>query len=224
VSVKLGGDTMETRYLCENWQGLLQMIVYLTSRGYYYYCLTLLPINKKDKWPTIDQKLICRYQTSKSKFQRARAKLKKHANFYYLRWGNVAIILHTEGKIEGIEYADKFDDIRIRQMVLPISELITFTVSTLPNKGRKVCVRLSRETYRGFKAVLADVASTKNIAQMKSEFQKINGLPAYSSVIEQKRNLARYLVKKAQRHQIALKASALRVSTKLVRYKVFQTE
>lgn len=223
---------MDAKYICQNWQALLQMLVYLTSRGYHSYCLITLPEAKKDRWVQIDKKLITRYQTSKSKFQRARQKLKKQANFYYLRWDSIAIILHTTGDKSYIEYLDQFAAIHSNPLYLKISDLITFTISISPqikpNKKdeikEKVSVRLYRDTYRGLKDVLADIASSKNKELMKNHFNRINGLPAYSSIITQKKQLAQFLVRQAQKHQTSLKKSELRINTKLKKYKVFCEE
>ena len=119
---------MDTNYMCVSWQALLQMIVHLVGRGYYFYCLTHLPEHKRARWSSIDRKLIARYQTDKSKFQRARCKSKKIANFFYLRCENISILLHTTGELGNIEYIDHFTDIRHRSIHLAISELISFSI------------------------------------------------------------------------------------------------
>ena len=145
---------MDTNYMCVSWQALLQMIVHLVGRGYYFYCLTHLPENKRARWNSIDRKLIDRYQTDKSKFQRARCKSKKIANFYYLRWENISILLHTTGELRNIEYIDHFSDIRRQSILLAISEFISFSIgiNAIQSKGEtknKVFVRLSREAVSG---------------------------------------------------------------------------
>ncbi|OOB74944.1 hypothetical protein AXF41_14110 [Clostridium haemolyticum] len=68
---------MKIQYLCGSWQGLIQQVVYLVSRGYYYHHIEYLPQKKSARFPKIDQKLIEKYKADKSKYQRARQKNKK---------------------------------------------------------------------------------------------------------------------------------------------------
>ena len=217
---------MDTNYMCVSWQALLQMIVHLVGRGYYFYCLTHLPENKRARWNSIDRKLIDRYQTDKSKFQRARCKSKKIANFYYLRWENISILLHTTGELRNIEYIDHFSDIRRQSILLAISELISFSIgiNAIQSKGEtktKVFVRLSRESYRGVKNELVECAKSKNKYLMKLVYDRLNGLPAYSGIIDQKRNLAKFLSRQAKRHGSDFKSSQLRIHTRLKKHKVY---
>lgn len=104
--------------------------MYLVSRGYFYHCVIYLPQKKTDKFLQIDQKLISKYAADKSKYQRARQKNKKIANFYYLRWENIAIIMHTLGSLDGLEYDDKFTDISLKKgkINLGISNLIALDI------------------------------------------------------------------------------------------------
>ena len=86
---------MKLKYLCKDLKGFMQLVTYLVSRGYYYHCVIILPEKKRDKFESIDKKLIDKYAADKSKYQRSRQKIKKQANFYYLRLENLAILLHT---------------------------------------------------------------------------------------------------------------------------------
>lgn len=209
--------------ICQNWQGLIQMLVYLFSRGYYFYCPIILQAHKQEKWTTTDAKLIDKYNISRSKFQRCRRKQKGLASFYYLRWQAVGCILHTQGDIQDVPYDDTFFDIRQKPLTIPLTETTQLIIYTCATKDGKVhiSVRMTPAMIKGLKAVLSEVAKSKNIKQMKYEFNKMNGLPAYTGIIEQKQNLAKHLIKQAQKHQVSLKASNLRINTRLSRYKVF---
>lgn len=210
--------------ICVSWQGLLQMLVYLTSRGYYFYCPILLSMNKQEKWEKTDAKLMQKYQVSRSKFQRCRRKEQGFANFYYLRWQHIGFILHSQGIIgNDICYDDTFIDIRRQALQLSISENTALCVYIGRAVGNKLSVssRMSPAMFKGAKAVLSTIVKSKNIRQICYEFNKLNGIPAYAGIIEQKRALAAYVVKQAQRHQLPLKASQLRIYTHLHRYKVF---
>ena len=47
---------MKLKYLCKDFKAFLQQIVYLTSRGYYYHCVIVLPEDKQYKYLDIDKK------------------------------------------------------------------------------------------------------------------------------------------------------------------------
>lgn len=210
--------------ICLSWQGLLQMLVYLLSRGYYFYCPIQLSMDKQEKWEKTDAKLMQKYQVSRSKFQRCRRKEQGYANFYYLRWQQLGFILHSQGILaEGLCYDDTFNDIRRQALQLSISENTTLSIYVQRAIGNKIFVsaRMSPAMFRGAKAALSSVARSKSIKQICYEFNKLNGIPAYAGIIQQKRSLATYLVKQAHRHQLPLKASQLRIYTRLHRYKVF---
>lgn len=209
---------MNTKYLTNTWQGLLQMIVFLVGHGYHYYHIEYLPAKKQDKYVEIDRKIITKYQTEKTKYQRAYAKRKKLANFMYLRWENIAIILHTNGSFaEGIIADDKFNDVKHQPIFLKISDLVAFDIQFVNKKGqaeRTVTVRMSREMYQGQKDHLFTIAQTKSKKIMIAEYDKLNGLPAWAGIIAQKRRLAQHLVKMAEKNFVQLEQRELRINDK----------
>ncbi|KAB2458505.1 hypothetical protein F8161_18910 [Bacillus cereus] len=210
------------QYLVSSWQAMLQMITNLCGKGYYHYHLTELPINKKQKWEEIDEKIIGKYKTDKSKWQRQRAKAKGVANFYYLRWKHILLIMHTEGEItEEITYDDRFIDVRQNPIFFKISELTAFRIQKIDDK--KITVFLSSNTYKGLKDLIYNVAKTKNTFRMKETFNIINGFPAYSGILEQKNQLAKYLVSQAKKHNVELKRNGLRFNTKKKTVKNFDS-
>jgi hypothetical protein len=211
---------VSTRYVCASWQGLLQQLVYLIGRGYFFYHVTYLPVNKKEKYSQIDAKLIGKYKTDKTKWQRSRLKAKGVANFYYLRWKHVAVILHTLGEQEDeIIYDDKFLDIRKNPLLLKISELVAFNIQIV---DRRVTVKLAKDTYEGLRIELHQVAKTKSKEKMAKAFDRINGFPAWAGIIVQKRRLAWYLCEQAKKHNIQLDQSELRFVDQRKPVKVFQ--
>jgi hypothetical protein len=192
--------------------------VYLIGRGYYFYHVTELPERKRDRWLSIDRKLIGKYETEKSKFQRCRLKEKRIANFFYLRYESTAIIMHTQGSTDHVLYDDKFSDICEKPLTIKAGDNISLVIYV----NDEVCsVRFTKETYVGFKAVIADVVKTKNRWEIMREFNLINGIPAYAGIIEQKKRLAAWTVKQARKHQVALKKADLRVNTRRKIYKVW---
>lgn len=212
---------MKQKYLCESWQSLLQQLQHLVGRGYIYHHVIDLPEKKKDRWEQIDWKLIGKYQSDKNKWQRSRAKVKKIANFYYLRWDRIAVLLHTKGCIPNlIQYDDKFKCLETKgknnRIHIRISELVCFEVYLGDAKKggvRKPAVSLEKQTFAGIKDTLEAVAATNKKTLMIKEFNKINGFPAFNSIIQQKVYLAKFLINQARRHQVNLTTADLRIST-----------
>lgn len=198
------------QYLCTSWQGLIQEVVFLISRGYYFYCI--LPLNFKkngENWVKTDKKLIKKYNMDISKFQRARRKKNGKANFYYLRWEHVAIMLHTSGDVDSKTYNDNFLDLREKQrkLILKISELLWLQINFGPiekDNKRHISVRLWRDSYDGLKVNLLRVIQLKNKDLAISEFNKINGIPAWAGIVEQKHLLYNFLLRKCRTNSIKL--------------------
>lgn len=213
---------MPTRYLCSSWQGFIQMVVYLIARGYHYYCLTLFPNDKRHKWDAIDSKLQKRYQTSISKWQRCRRKKQGTANFYYLRWNQLSLILCTEGVNGVYDAEDIFLDIRQSSLNLAISDLVSFTIKPEEKKRKThISVRLSKKSYIGIKQSIHEVVKTRNPYLIKAEVERLNGFPCYSPVIQQKILLVDYAIRQAQKHQLQMHRSSFDIYTRLTRRAVF---
>lgn len=222
---------MSTKYLnyeTVSWQGFIQMIVYLAGTGYYHWHLIYLPESKKEKWPAIDKKLITKYGMDISKFTRRDRKKRKFANFYYLRWENVVLLLHTDGEIldavikkieKQNDTIDQFFDIRKTRLSFKIGDYTSFDIYY--EKG-KIGVKLSKECYRKFKDHLYDVAHSKNPIAMKKAFERINGYPSWAGVYAQKKMLAKFLVSQAKKNNVKLSTKDLRIISKRIVYKVFK--
>src|SRR5690625_4941401 len=184
-------------YLCSSWKGFLQQIVSQLAFGYEYYHITIYPEKKKDKWLQIDKKLIHKYQTKKSKFQRSRIKAKGFVNFYFLRWENIAVILHSDGNIsKDITYDDKFKNLGKNPMLLKISERITFKIQISNIRNKKIDVFLEKESYQNIKEQIYEIAiKTKRKENIINEFKKLNGLPSYRGINQQQSNLREAFLK-----------------------------
>lgn len=208
-------------YLCVSWQGMLQQLEKLLKQGYWYHCVTYLPLKKRDKWERIDQKLISKYDANISKWQRARRRKKGLVNFIYLRWENVAVLLHSKGEIpDNVVYDDPFRNImakgRKNRLRIQISPLVGFEFYQDP-KG--ITVKLDKQTYAGIKDHLETVVATKNVAKIVHEYNKLNGFPAFRGIVRQKIELAKFVMNRAGHHQIRLSPQDLRIIT----YKPFVT-
>lgn len=206
-------------YECQSWQGLLQQLVQLPGKGYHFYRMQQLPEQKKDSWRDIDNKLILKFRAGLSKFQRARQKVKKIANYKYLRWNGTIIIMHTLGTVPESLRCEEFRLVKKEPIPIKVSDNIAMLVY-FDEETCKFSARLSNESYRGFKAVL-DNACKLNRERVKVEFGKLNGLPAWHGIISQKKALARYAIQEARRHNIQICRADLRLATMRKIYPIY---
>lgn len=211
---------MENRCECSTWQGLIQQLVYQVSRGYRYYHVTYYPECKQDKWPAIDTKLMKKYPPL-SKDQRYRRKMAGDANFYILRWQQCAVILMSSGK-HG-ELGDSFNDIQEKPIAIRVSSIMELIIHQGAT-GKGVTVHFSRECYRGLKAILWEAAHTGRKKLVIDEFNKLNGIPAWSGISEQKNQLLAYALVQAKAHKIVTTRADFRFVTKRTIHKVFPDE
>ena len=193
---------MKVDYLCKSWQFMLQKIIYLISKGYIYYSVGEIPLDKAYKARSIDKKIISKYDMDLSKDQRARRKKKGIANFYYIRWKNQFVILHTKGKInESVEIDDVFYNIREHRKgdkfkITIGKELIVNIVL----KNEKPTVVLDKSTYRDIKTELDELVKTKQIKKLYKRFSMLNYIPAWSGIVKQKFLLQEEIYKSAKKY------------------------
>jgi uncharacterized protein YktA (UPF0223 family) len=206
-------------YLVANWQALMQQLVFLAGQGYTYYYVAYLPKEKEHKFPAIDTKLIAKYQTNVSKYQRYRLKQKNRANFMYLRWEHIVVILHTNGDIPIIEGIDAFKNIRDSSIVIQLSKYLSLSV-VLDNG--KSTVKLHKESYRTFKMMIEGYAKQQQKRKIIETIQKLNGIPAYRGVVEQKVLLVEYALKQLEFHGTSANKNEFRILKRRKLYKVFE--
>lgn len=210
---------MKVDYLCKSWQFMLQQIVYLTGKGYYYYFVGLIPEDKASKAKKIDKKIIDKYDIDLSKYQRNRRKQKKLANFYYLRWRNVFVVLHTDGDImDDIKEKmdDEFFDIRVSQkgknrLTIPISNVVSFNVVMHSNKAQKrtVTVVYSNSTFKEFKEDLDEILKYRSLSKLKAYFDRLAYFPAWAGIIKQNKLLLEEVYKLAKKYGLNTKNKRL---------------
>jgi len=214
--VKYMGYTYEV----ENWQGLLQQLVNYTSLGYRKYCEVEYPERKRERFSTIDRKIIAKYHADKSKDQRSRLKKKGFANFVFFRWNRYACILQSPGVVrDDIVYDDTFHSITGNPIEVRVGPETLLVVGLFGRNGG-VSVKMSTETYRNVRAGLMEATYSGDRKRCIGEFNKLNGLPAWHGIVKQKVRLAEYLVKQARSHQMKLSKRDLRIYT---RRKVYPT-
>jgi hypothetical protein len=206
-------------YLVANWQALMQQLVFLSGQGYIHYYVAYLPKEKEHKFPTIDKKLIAKYQTNVSKYQRYRLKQKNRANFIYLRWEHIAVILHTNGDIPVIEEMDTFKSIKDSPIPIQLSKYLSLSV--VWDNG-KTTVKLHKESYRTFKMMIEGYAKQQLKRKIIETIQKLNGIPAYRGIVEQKELLVEYALKQLEFHGTSANKNEFRLLRRRKLYKVFE--
>jgi len=206
-------------YLVANWQALMQQLVFLAGQGYSYYYVAYLPTEKTHKFPAIDAKLIAKYQTNVSKYQRYRFKQKNRANFIYLRWEHIVVILHTNGDIPVIEGMDVFKNINDSPIPVQLSKYLSLAV--VWDNG-KTTVKLSKESYKTFKMMIEGYAKQQQKRKIIETIQKLNGIPAYKGVFEQKKQLVAFAIQKLEDNGIRSEIHEFRITNRRKLYTVFQ--
>lgn len=200
-------------YLCLSWQALLQMLVYLVSRGYYYHKVVSYPQKKRSKWLEIDEKMRATYQCGKSKYQRARLKKRGEARIMFLRWESVGVILHTDGALSEELSCGGFLDIRESYAQIPVSAGVVFFVY-IDRSRRQATARLTRESYRRVKEEIEETCLKGKAYEIRAIIERLNGFPAWHGVVVQKINLAKFAVKRARANHKRLNYRDLKIVTK----------
>lgn len=214
--------TSGSSHVAATWQGFIQEVVYLVSKGYFYYHIQKLPDKKQAKWTQIDKKIVEKYGAQRSKYQRARRKIKGLMNFFYIRHEGLVVILHTKGEPD-VEIDDQFFDVRYKPLKLPISLHLILEIYM---EGEKTSVRFERSMLKGLKASISDVCQTRDQAKIAAEFNKMNGVYAYRGIIMQKRRLFIFAIKEAKKHGLnpVKLRPLLHVSVKGKRYPVWESD
>lgn len=213
------------QYLCLSFQGFVQQIVYLLSKGFYYFIIVQLPLKKSDKWSQIDRKLIKKYQCELSKDQRYRRRLKHIATFRYLRWHHVAIIMHTNGSIaDDITDGDCFKDFRAKgiKLLLPISYSTVFQV--FRNFDGTFSAKLEKKCFAGVKAATELSIRAKRPEKALDLFRMIDNYPAWAGVISPKKELRKLIIQKCKQHKLHIDHNKLNYNTYRSQVKVFEDE
>lgn len=206
--------------VCASWQGFLQQVVYQVGRGYVCHCVVCYPGNKQDKWLKTDEKLRRKYDCGIDKFKRARRKRQGLANYVFLRYGATGVILRSPGAFDQErECGDVFAALDTSPLLLPVGSLV-FRVGR-GSQDRGVTVTLSKESFRGLKAHLEDVARLKQRQRLLDEWSKIINLPAWRGIVDQLRLLRDYVIKEARRHGVRLSRKDLPVRFRRKIYPVF---
>lgn len=211
---------MGMKYLCDSWQGFVQQIVTLVGHGYSMYCLINFPEKKRPKWPETDLKLIEKFEADLGKDQRYRRHLKGLSNCIFLRWESCAVILCSPG--ECLQQGnDVFYEIADKPLVIQVGETLRLKVVPIGSRGN-CTVYIDKAIFRDLKAELMDHCRYRRLDVLKSRFQALNGIPAYSGITQQKALLVTALIKEGKRHGLKLTRKVFQFQTKRKIYNVFR--
>jgi hypothetical protein len=127
--------------------------------------------------------------------------------------------LHTNGDIPTIEGIDAFKNIKDTPMPIQLSKYLSLSV--VWDNG-KTTVRLHKESYRTFKMMIEGYAKQQLKRKIIETIQKLNGIPAYRGVVEQKVLLVEYAVKQLTFHGTLANKNEFRILKRRKLYKVFE--
>ena len=229
------------KYFIDKWQAFVQQIVYLVGRGYKEYCVVLYPAQKEHKYKNIDEKLIKKYQCDLNKNQKYYRKQKGYANYVFLRYEGIAIILKTKGEIHSkTNEDDVFLDVLRNPISIELSSNMCLEIKIAQERvkneigkdkksGKKVILKehisvyLSNKTYNDVLYTCLELLDDKRFKQMCTTFNNLNGLPAWAGIIEQRWRILNEIKMAAKKKGLSkiIDFSKYDIKTKRRIYKVF---
>jgi hypothetical protein len=209
------------KYLCSSWQALIQQLAHNLTHGYNYYHYYKLDEKRRDKLYRIDSLMVSRFETDKSKDKRYHHRKAGKANYFYLRYDLMVVILRSEGvETDEKRLEQKFKDIKKEPIEINIGDEIVLKLHFTATEG--FTIHFTRTCYRELKYKFAELLEKRQVEQVKYWFNALNGMPAYAGIIEHKRKLLDYILKTAKKHGISLKRTDFRLIMRRKVYKVFE--
>ncbi len=214
---------MRKIYLCVSWQGLIQQIISLVTKGYDEYQLLNPKGNvTEERLRRIDKRIIKVFNL-KGQTRNTRYTNKKRgiANFIYLRWDKIAIILKTKGEVPESLKNEKFSD-TAKGIIIEVSDIISIKIGYAKGEAGRYTCRIEKHSYNEILGDLLILLEHKKINELQYMFSILNNLPAYKGVIEQKFEIRKTILKNAKKHNIKLDMKSFFVLTRRKMYKVFK--
>lgn len=212
------------RYEVDKFQGLIQQILSLTTRGYTRIHVTYYPRNKKDKWQQIDTKIYRRYQANITRGQIDYRRKKGYKVYKFFRWENVMIIMSTAGNdFPEIEEDDNFLDLKTGQQKVKIGEHLTFIIYV--DERKKITARVGKNTLDYWSQNIQYHAQLKHKKALQQEIYKINLIPPWRGVHLQKKEIRKFIISEIKRngvHYSKKEIKNIRFNTRRKQIKVFK--
>lgn len=217
----------QSTYLCVSWQGFIQYIVTMVGKGYYFY-LWIKPresmVITEERQLKIDGRLMEKFQiVGMSKHNRYYNRKRGMANFLYLRYNSLAMILKSPGEDGGLSASEEFMDIRETPTEVEISTNIQFKIN-LSRTGKSWTAYFTKECYRSIKAEMLECLEHRQIRDLEYKFKALNNLPAYTGINEQKMQLRKVILQHAKKNRVVLNKDNFWICFKRKIYKVFSGE
>ena len=222
MTVGVARKESQDQHVCGDWRYFLQRIQGNMKDEYFYYSIFSIPETKMDKAEAIDQKIIEKYGCNMSKDQRHRNKKKGNANFQYFRFQSCGVIMATPGNV--VDDCEPLINVNIKPMVLRVGTLeVVFKRSKVKIKNKEGRVIKTQTKYTLFltdkcmeekKREFNNLAKRGKCEEIIEHFNRLNGIPSYSGIVQNKVKLKKHLKHLKQIHSLVdLDLSKLRIKT-----------
>jgi len=194
---------METTVEVKNYKAFLQELVRRFSHGYHYYSLTIYPEKKREKWQSIDQKILSKYPLlTLSKYQRTRRKRAGKLNAMMIRYDRYMLLQATSGKDDiGLKTKETLENIRKKSLIL--NNLYGTLCFRVGKKEKGYTVYFEKAYWRDLKAYWSEKASKATPEAVREEWQKMDqACPSWAGVASQKVRLRKLILEKCKKRGI----------------------
>lgn len=182
----------------DSWKGFTKLVLNHAGHGYVEYSAFMIPDKKMVKAECIDRKILQKYQEAGyNKDQRYRHKKAGQANMAYLRWHNIGVLMRTEGEFKERPDADKFLRLDAEPLIFAVGTMIEIKIAKA-KAGRNYTAFISKKSYREIKALLRDHIRHRRPAVAEEYWNRLRGLPAFSGILEQTRELTKWIKKECK--------------------------
>ncbi len=177
----------------DDWKEFVKLMLNHAGHGYFEYCAFVIPERKIAKAESIDKKIFSKYpEAGYNKDQRYRRKKAGQANFAYLRWHNVGVILRTEGEVKEKPDPEQFFRLDSVPLIFAVGSMVEIKVAKA-KAGRNYTAFLSKKSFRTIKGILRDNIHHRRLEVAEKYWDRLCGFPAFSGVLGQMGELTKWV-------------------------------
>ena len=177
----------------DDWKDFVKLVLNHAGHGYVEYSSFVIPDKKITKVESIDRKIQNKYpEAGHNKDQRYRSKRAGKANFAYLRWQHVGVVLCTEGEVKERPDADKFVRLAAEPLIFAVGTMIEIKIAKA-KAGRNYTAFLSKQSYRTIKGILRDNIRHRRLEVAEKYWDRLRSLPAFSGILGQTTELTKWV-------------------------------
>lgn len=177
----------------DDWVEFVKLLLNHAGHGYVEYCSFVVPERKITKAEKIDKKMLAKYpEMGHSKDQRYRRKQAGRANFAYLRWRSIGVILRTEGEVKERFDPEVFARLDAKPLIFAVGSMIEIKIGKA-KAGRKYTAFLSKQAFRSIKGILRDNVRHRRLEVAEKYWDRLRGLPAFSGILGQTGELMKWI-------------------------------